>query len=226
LTKSISLQPSIVAEQLLGELMFAQGNQDRAVELFKSGLVLASSEVITPVELNDSVDIPKVEPPIGAVPEVEPVVVPGKDASVSVAPVDTNEAVVAATTMDVALGLSKEEIPTVTDTVESIAETPAETIEQPQPQSSVTQEPAEIELPQPTESIESSPIVESVPVVVTPEIDSTSNSQADTMTEAMATVTEEPTSTEAVIQTPVEETKPEPEKKKKFMGFFKKKKKK
>jgi len=50
LTKSLEIDPTVGAYQMLGELYFEKGDKDRASECFKLGLELASSEVISNVE--------------------------------------------------------------------------------------------------------------------------------------------------------------------------------
>lgn len=65
LSKSISLEPSVEAYQLLGELMYAQGNQERAAEAFKHGLELVAADVISSVEQADLIDMSAIElPPV------------------------------------------------------------------------------------------------------------------------------------------------------------------
>lgn len=51
LTKSISIEPTVPAYQLFGDLLFAQGDKDRASECYKQGLELASSEIISRIDL-------------------------------------------------------------------------------------------------------------------------------------------------------------------------------
>ncbi len=46
LGKSIEVDPTVAAYQMLGDLFYQQGNKDRASECFKLGLELASSEVV------------------------------------------------------------------------------------------------------------------------------------------------------------------------------------
>lgn len=50
LSKSISIEPTVAAYQMLGELLNEKGEKDKASECFKRGLELASSEVVTSVE--------------------------------------------------------------------------------------------------------------------------------------------------------------------------------
>lgn len=50
LSKSLQIDPSVGAYQMLGELLLGLGNKDRASDCFKQGLELASSEVISNVE--------------------------------------------------------------------------------------------------------------------------------------------------------------------------------
>jgi Uncharacterized enzyme of heme biosynthesis len=50
LLKSLHIDASVGAYQLLAEVMFAKGDKDKACDYFKRGLELASSEVITRVE--------------------------------------------------------------------------------------------------------------------------------------------------------------------------------
>ena len=51
LTKSLQLDPTVGAFQLLGELYFNRGDKERASVSFKKGLELASSEVVSSVEV-------------------------------------------------------------------------------------------------------------------------------------------------------------------------------
>ncbi len=53
LLKSLHIDASVAAYQLLGELMFSKGDKDKACDNFKRGLELASSEVISQVEKLD-----------------------------------------------------------------------------------------------------------------------------------------------------------------------------
>lgn len=50
LLQSLEIEPSVGAYQSLGDLLFAQGDKDRACECYKRGLELASSEVVERVE--------------------------------------------------------------------------------------------------------------------------------------------------------------------------------
>jgi len=50
LTKSISIEPSVPAYQLFGDLLSAQGDKDRASECYKQGLELASSEIVSRID--------------------------------------------------------------------------------------------------------------------------------------------------------------------------------
>ena len=50
LEKSIALEPSVSAYQLLGDLLFQKGDKNNAVECYKCGLELASGEVVQQVE--------------------------------------------------------------------------------------------------------------------------------------------------------------------------------
>lgn len=50
LAKSIALEPTVQAYHLLGDLLFAQGDKDRASECYKYGLELASSEIISRID--------------------------------------------------------------------------------------------------------------------------------------------------------------------------------
>lgn len=50
LLKSLNIETTVGAYQLLGEVMFSQGDKDKACDYFKQGLELASNEVITQVE--------------------------------------------------------------------------------------------------------------------------------------------------------------------------------
>ncbi len=47
LAKSIAAEPTVLAYQLLGDLLFSQGDKDNAVMCYKNGLELASSEVVS-----------------------------------------------------------------------------------------------------------------------------------------------------------------------------------
>ena len=50
LTKSLSIEPTVSAYQLFGDLLFAQGDKDRASECYKQGLELASSEIVRRID--------------------------------------------------------------------------------------------------------------------------------------------------------------------------------
>jgi len=50
LTKSISIEPTVSAYQLFGDLLFAQGDKDRASECYKQGLELASSAIVSRID--------------------------------------------------------------------------------------------------------------------------------------------------------------------------------
>jgi len=50
LTKSISIEPTVPAYQLFGDLLFTQGDKDRASECYKQGLELASSEIVNRID--------------------------------------------------------------------------------------------------------------------------------------------------------------------------------
>ncbi len=50
LTKGLSIEPSVSAYQIFGDLMFAQGDKDRASECYKQGLELASSEIVSRID--------------------------------------------------------------------------------------------------------------------------------------------------------------------------------
>jgi HemY protein len=47
LAKSIAAEPTVQAYQLLGDLLFAQGDKDNAIICYKNGLELASSEIVS-----------------------------------------------------------------------------------------------------------------------------------------------------------------------------------
>jgi HemY protein len=51
LTKSLSIEPTVSAYQLFGDLLSAQGDKDRASECYKQGLELASSELVSRIDL-------------------------------------------------------------------------------------------------------------------------------------------------------------------------------
>ncbi|WP_262964312.1 heme biosynthesis HemY N-terminal domain-containing protein [Methylobacter psychrophilus] len=50
LAKSIAAEPTVQAYQLLGDLLFAQGDKDNAFKCYKSGLELASSEIVSRID--------------------------------------------------------------------------------------------------------------------------------------------------------------------------------
>jgi HemY protein len=50
LSQSIAIEPTVEAYQLLGDVLFAQGEKDRACECYKSALELSSSEIINRIE--------------------------------------------------------------------------------------------------------------------------------------------------------------------------------
>ncbi len=50
LSKSIRLEATVPAYQMLGDVLFAKGDKDNAAECYKSGLELVSSEVVSRVE--------------------------------------------------------------------------------------------------------------------------------------------------------------------------------
>jgi len=50
LSKSLSLEPTVQAYQLLGDWLFAQGDKDGASQNYKKGLQLASSEVVSRID--------------------------------------------------------------------------------------------------------------------------------------------------------------------------------
>jgi HemY protein len=47
---SISVEPTVLAYQLLGDLLSARGDKDKASECYKSGLELASSEIVSRID--------------------------------------------------------------------------------------------------------------------------------------------------------------------------------
>jgi HemY protein len=53
LAKSIAAEPTVQAYQLLGDLLFAQGDKDNASICYKNGLELASSEVVSRIDSLD-----------------------------------------------------------------------------------------------------------------------------------------------------------------------------
>jgi HemY protein len=50
LAKSIAAEPTVQAYQLLGDLLFAQGDKDDAFKCYKNGLELASSEIVSRID--------------------------------------------------------------------------------------------------------------------------------------------------------------------------------
>jgi len=50
LAKSIAAEPTVQAYQLLGDLLFAQGDKDTAIKCYKNGLELASSEIVSRID--------------------------------------------------------------------------------------------------------------------------------------------------------------------------------
>lgn len=50
LLRSIALEPSVHAYQLLGDLSYLQGDKDKASECYKQGLELASSEIVNRID--------------------------------------------------------------------------------------------------------------------------------------------------------------------------------
>lgn len=50
LAKSIAAEPTVQAYQLLGDLLFAQGDKDNASTCYKNGLELASSEIVSRID--------------------------------------------------------------------------------------------------------------------------------------------------------------------------------
>ena len=50
LAKSIAVEPTVQGYQLLGDLLFAQGDQDGASRCYKNGLELASSELVSRID--------------------------------------------------------------------------------------------------------------------------------------------------------------------------------
>ncbi|WP_340122389.1 heme biosynthesis HemY N-terminal domain-containing protein [Methylobacter svalbardensis] len=50
LNKSISIEPTVSAYQLFGDLLFAQGDKDRASQCYKQGLELASSAIVSRID--------------------------------------------------------------------------------------------------------------------------------------------------------------------------------
>lgn len=50
LAESIAIEPTVLAYQLLGDILFAQGDKDKACECYKAGLELSSSEVVKQID--------------------------------------------------------------------------------------------------------------------------------------------------------------------------------
>lgn len=50
LSKSIDVEPTVQAYQLLGDLLYDQGNKDKASECYKNGLELASSAIVSRID--------------------------------------------------------------------------------------------------------------------------------------------------------------------------------
>jgi HemY protein len=50
LAKSIAAEPTVQAYQLMGDLLFAQGDKDNASTCYKNGLELASTEVVSRID--------------------------------------------------------------------------------------------------------------------------------------------------------------------------------
>ena len=50
LAKSIAAEPTVQAYQLLGDLLFAQGDKDNAITCYKNGLELASNEIVSRID--------------------------------------------------------------------------------------------------------------------------------------------------------------------------------
>ncbi len=50
LNYSLNVEPTVQAYQLLGDLLFASGDKDKASECYKSGLELASSEIVSRID--------------------------------------------------------------------------------------------------------------------------------------------------------------------------------
>lgn len=50
LTQSINIEPMVRSYQLLGDVLFARGDKDKACECYKYGLELASSEVVSQID--------------------------------------------------------------------------------------------------------------------------------------------------------------------------------
>jgi HemY protein len=50
LSKSLEIEPTVQAYQLLGDLFYEQGNKDKASECYKNGLELASSAIVSRID--------------------------------------------------------------------------------------------------------------------------------------------------------------------------------
>lgn len=50
LSKSITVEPTVQAYRLLGDLLYKNGDQDKASQCYKNGLELASSEVVNRID--------------------------------------------------------------------------------------------------------------------------------------------------------------------------------
>ncbi|MGR9086838.1 MAG: heme biosynthesis HemY N-terminal domain-containing protein [Gammaproteobacteria bacterium] len=50
LSQSIAIEPTVQAYQLLGDILFAQGDKDKASECYKSGLELSSSAIVRQID--------------------------------------------------------------------------------------------------------------------------------------------------------------------------------
>jgi HemY protein len=50
LTKSISIEPTVAAHQLLGDVLIEKGDTNKASDSYRKGLELASSEILNRVE--------------------------------------------------------------------------------------------------------------------------------------------------------------------------------
>jgi HemY protein len=50
LSQSIGIEPTVQAYQLLGDLLYTQGDKDKASQCYKNGLELASSEIVSRIE--------------------------------------------------------------------------------------------------------------------------------------------------------------------------------
>ena len=50
LAQSLAIEPTVQAYQLLGDLLLAEGNKDRAAECYRNGLELASSEIVSRID--------------------------------------------------------------------------------------------------------------------------------------------------------------------------------